>query len=143
MSRSPLAGKPAPASILANVPRLVALYYADKPDVEDPAQRVAFGTSGHRGSSLRRSFNEAHILAVTEAICRRRKAQGIDGPLFLGVDTHALSEPAAITALEVLAARGVDVMIDAAGGYTPTPAVSHAILEYNAGRERGLADGMR
>ena len=142
MSRSPLAGKPAPASILANVPRLVALYYADKPDVEDPAQRVAFGTSGHRGSSLRRSFNEAHILAVTEAICRRRKAQGIDGPLFLGVDTHALSEPAAITALEVLAARGVDVMIDAAGGYTPTPAVSHAILEYNAGRERGLADGI-
>jgi len=138
----PLAGQPVPASQLANIPRLVAAYYADSPDVGVAEQRVAFGTSGHRGSSLRRSFNEAHILAVTQAIAEYRSVQGIDGPLFLGADTHALSEPARVTALEVLAANGVTVMIDAADGYTPTPAVSRAILAYNHARISGLADGI-
>src|SRR5208282_836606 len=142
MEVSPLAGKPADPSILINVYQLVSAYYAGQPDPSVPAQRVAFGTSGHRGCSLDRSFNEAHILAITQAICLYRKQQSIDGPLFLGIDTHALSEPAFASALEVLAANGVEVMVDAAGGYTPTPVISHAILTYNRGRRRGLADGI-
>lgn len=139
---SPLAGKPADASILVNVPRLVTAYYTGRPDPAVPAQRVAFGTSGHRGSSLDDAFNEAHILAITQAICFYRKQQAIDGPLFIGMDTHALSEPAFASALEVLAANGVEVMVDADGGYTPTPVISHAVLGYNRGRQRGLADGI-
>ena len=142
VTRSPLAGKPAPRSLLVNVPRLVTAYYAGRPDPSVAEQRVAFGTSGHRGSSLRDAFNEAHILAVTQAICEYRHARGIDGPLFLGIDTHALSEPARATALEVLAAHEVEVRIDASDGYTPTPAVSHAILCHNRGRRAGLADGI-
>ena len=142
MALSPLAGKPAPASLLVNVPRLVTAYFAETPDPAEPAQRVAFGTSGHRGSSLRRAFNEAHILAVTQAICLYRKQQGTSGPLFLGFDTHALSEPAFVTALEVLAANDVAVRIDEAGAPTPTPVVSHAILGWNRGRSSGLADGI-
>jgi len=142
MATHPLAGQPAPRSLLVNVPRLVASYYTLTPDVENPLERIAFGTSGHRGSSLKRSFNEAHILAVTQAVCRYRAAHGIDGPLFLGRDTHALSEPAMMTALEVLAANGVTVMIDKDDGFTPTPVVSHAILTYNRGRTSGLADGI-
>jgi len=138
----PLAGKPAPASLLVNVPRLVTAYYAERPDATVPAERVAFGTSGHRGSSLARSFNEAHIVAIVEAICRYRKEQGTDGPLFLGWDTHALSEPARVTALEVLAAHGVAVMRDARDSFTPTPVVSQAIVAYNRGRTSGLADGI-
>jgi phosphoglucomutase len=136
------AGKPAPTSQLANIPRLVAAYYAGKPDPAVRGQRVAFGTSGHRGSSLKTAFNENHILATTQAIVDLRKEKGIDGPLFVGIDTHALSEPAFCSALEVLAANGVDVRIDAAGGYTPTPVVSHAILTWNRGRTSGLADGI-
>src|ERR1700730_13496088 len=139
---SPLAGKPAPESILANIPRLVTDYYAFEPDAAVPAQRVAFGTSGHRGTSTQRAFNEEHILAITQAICIHRQHYKIDGPLFLGIDTHALSEPAFATALEVLAANGVDVMIDDRDGFTPTPAVSHAILTYNRGKTTGLADGV-
>jgi len=139
---SPLAGKPAPASLLVDVGKLVTAYYADIPDPSIRAQRVAFGTSGHRGSSLERSFNEHHVLAIAQAICAYRSKHGIGGPLFLGVDTHALSQPAAASALEVLAANGVDVMLAADGGYTPTPAVSHAILTYNRGRATGLADGI-
>lgn len=142
VTQSPLAGKPAPRSLLVNVPRLVTAYYTGRPDPSVAEQRVAFGTSGHRGSSLRDAFNEAHILAVTQAICEYRRAQGIDGPLFLGIDTHALSEPARATALEVLAAHEVEVRIDASDGYTPTPAVSHAILCHNRGRRAGLADGI-
>ena len=142
MKVSPLAGKPAPESILANIPRLVTDYYALEPDPAAPAQRVAFGTSGHRGSSLNCSFNEEHILAITQAICIHRKQQGIDGPLFIGIDTHALSEPAFVSALEVLAANDVDVMIDDRDGFTPTPVVSHSILNYNRGRKTGLADGI-
>lgn len=142
MGRSELAGKPAPRELLENIPRLVTLYYANRPDPADPAQRVAFGTSGHRGSSLKSSFNEAHILATTQAICDWRKGQGINGPLFVGVDTHALSEPAFASALEVLAANGVTAMIQQGGGYTPTPVISHAILTYNRGRKDGLADGI-
>ncbi len=142
MNLHPLAGKPAPGSILANIPRLITDYFARHPDAGDPSERVAFGTSGHRGSSSRNSFNETHILAITQAICLYRKQQGIDGPLYIGVDTHALSEPAFASALEVLAANDVDVMIDADHGYTPTPVISHAILTYNRGRKRGLADGI-
>ncbi|HEX3177242.1 MAG TPA: phosphoglucomutase (alpha-D-glucose-1,6-bisphosphate-dependent) [Methylomirabilota bacterium] len=138
----PRAGKPPDPSQLANIPRLVTAYYALRPDPSIREQRVAFGTSGHRGSALASAFNEWHILAVTQAICNYRRAQGIDGPLFLGIDTHALSEPAFASALEVLAANEVDVMIDEAGGYTPTPVVSHAILTYNRGRRDGLADGI-
>jgi phosphoglucomutase len=137
-----LAGKPAPPAILINVPRLVCAYYAETPDPDDPSQRVSFGTSGHRGSSLEGSFNEAHILATTQAICNYRQHQGIEGPLFLGIDTHALSEPARISALEVLAANGVDVMIDEADGYTPTPVISHAILSHNRGSGGAKADGV-
>src|SRR5450755_938292 len=142
MEISPAAGKPADPSILVNVPRLITAYYAQQPDVSVPSQKVAFGTSGHRGSSLINSFNEWHILAITQAICLYRKQQKIEGPLFLGIDTHALSEPAAVTALEVLAGNEVEVMISENNEYTPTPAVSHAILTYNKGREKGLADGI-
>lgn len=137
-----LAGKPAPASMLVNVPRLVTAYFAERPDPKVAAERVSFGTSGHRGSALERSFNEAHILAISQAICLYRKQHRIDGPLFLGMDTHALSEPAFASALEVLAANGVEVMIDSASGYTPTPVISHAILTYNRGRTSGHADGI-
>ena len=142
MATHPLAGKPAPRSILIDVPKLVSAYYTRAPDPHLPAERVAFGTSGHRGSSLGRAFNEAHILAVTQAICVYRKEKGIDGPLFLGKDTHALSEPAFETAIEVLAANGVDVVIDEADGFTPTPVISHAILTHNRDRTTGLADGI-
>ena len=142
MEISPFAGKPADPSILVDVPTLVAAYYGSRPDPSVPAQRVAFGTSGHRGCSLDSSFNEAHILAITQAICLYRKQQSIDGPLYTGFDTHALSEPAFKTALEVLAGNSVDVMVDAEDGYTPTPVISHAILSYNRGRKRGLADGI-
>ncbi|HSN34561.1 MAG TPA: phosphoglucomutase (alpha-D-glucose-1,6-bisphosphate-dependent) [Ideonella sp.] len=142
MTISPLAGRPAPPSLRIDVDRLVAAYYAEVPDASVPAQRVAFGTSGHRGSSLDVSFNEAHVLAITQAICRYRQGRGIDGPLFLGTDTHALSAPACASALEVLAANGVDVMLAVDDEYTPTPAVSHAILTHNRGRASGLADGI-
>jgi phosphoglucomutase len=142
MQISPLAGKLAEPSLLSNVPRLITAYYTGRPHPPSPAERVAFGTSGHRGSSLDNSFNEAHILAITQAICLYRKQQGIDGPLYIGKDTHALSEPAFASALEVLAANGVEVMVDADDGYTPTPVISHAILTYNRGRNRGLADGI-
>jgi len=137
-----LAGKPVTQAMLVNVPRLVTAYYTGKPDPTVPAQRVAFGTSGHRGSAFDNSFNEGHILAISQAICDHRRRQGIDGPLFIGIDPHALSEPALVSALEVFAANDVAVMIDAHGGYTPTPAISHAILSYNKGRTRGLADGV-
>jgi len=136
------AGRPADPSALVDVGRLVRAYYELRPDVEDPEQGVSFGTSGHRGSSLNATFNEAHILAITEAICRYRTASGVDGPLFLGRDTHALSEPAFHTALEVLSAHGVQVMVDSDRGYTPTPVISHSILTYNRGRQAGLADGI-
>ena len=142
MTVSPFAGKPAEASMLVNVPRLVTAYYTQTPDPSVPAQRIAFGTSGHRGSAFENSFNEWHVLAISQAICQYRKKQGIDGPLFLGIDTHALSVPAFASALEVLAANGVDVMIAQGNEYTPTPAVSHAILTYNRGRKTGLADGI-
>ena len=128
MPISPLAGNPAEASLLINVPRLITAYYTGRPNPSIPAERVAFGTSGHRGSALDNSFNEAHIVAITQAICLYRKQQSIDGPLYIGMDTHALSEPAFATALEVLGANGVDVMVDADHGYTPTPVISHAIL---------------
>ena len=137
-----LAGKPAPQDLLVDIDKLRKEYYARKPDITDSAQRVSFGTSGHRGSSLRSAFNEAHVLAITQAICEYRASQGINGPLYIGKDTHALSEPAFASALEVLAANGVDTMIDSDNGYTPTPAVSHAILTYNRGRTSGLADGI-
>jgi len=141
MALHELAGKPAPRSLLANIPRLVTAYYTDHPDPRCSAQRVAFGTSGHRGSSFLRSFNEDHILAVAQAVCDYRSARG-GGPLFVGMDTHALSEPCFATTLEVLAANGVDTMVHAGRGYTPTPVVSHAILTYNRGRASGLADGI-
>jgi phosphoglucomutase len=139
---SPLAGKPVPPELLCNIPRLVTAYFSLVPDPAIPAQRVAFGTSGHRGSAFAAAFNEAHILAIAQAVCLHRKRAGIDGPLFLGMDTHALSEPAFASALEVLAANGVETMIDQHGGYTPTPVISHAILTYNKGRKTGLADGI-
>ncbi|MEN6426870.1 MAG: phosphoglucomutase (alpha-D-glucose-1,6-bisphosphate-dependent) [Phycisphaerales bacterium] len=142
MNLSPFAGKPAEASMLVNVPRLVTAYYAEVPDPSVPEQRVAFGTSGHRGCAFERAFNEWHILAISQAICLYREWKKIDGPLFLGMDTHALSVPALASALEVLAANGVDVMIAQGDEYTPTPAVSHAILTYNRGRRTGLADGI-
>ena len=139
---SPLAGKPVPRSMLVNIPRLVTAYFALAPDPAIISQRVVFGTSGHRGSAFAASFNEAHVLAIAQAVCLYRRHAGIEGPLFLGMDTHALSEPAFASALEVLAANGVETMIDAHGGYTPTPVVSHAILTYNRGRKTGLADGI-
>jgi phosphoglucomutase len=142
MKTSPLAGKPAHPSILIDVPKLVAAYYNGRPDPSVPAQRVMFGTSGHRGSSLDNSFNESHILAISQAICLYRKEHKIDGPLFIGFDTHALSEPAFSSAMEVLAANGVEVMVDANNGCTPTPVISHAILTYNRNRKSGLADGI-
>jgi len=137
-----LAGKPAPRDLLVNVPRLVSAYYTHIPDVEQPAQRVSFGTSGHRGSSLESSFNEQHILAVSQAIVEYRQSQGTSGPLYLGMDTHALSEPALASAIEVFAANEVLLMVQSGGGYTPTPAISRAILVYNHGRSQGLADGV-
>ena len=149
MSIAPNAGRLPDPHTLTHLPRLVARYYSDRPDPSDPAQQVAFGTSGHRGSSLKGSFNEWHILATTQAICDYRRQEGIDGPLFMGMDTHALSEPAFISALEVLAANGIETRIDAGcpetsgePGYTPTPAISNAILSYNRGRSSGLADGI-
>jgi phosphoglucomutase len=142
MEISPLAGKPATPEILAKIPRLVTAYYCDKPDTHVAAQRVTFGTSGHRGSSFTQSFNEWHILAITQSICLYRKMQKIDGPLFIGMDTHALSVPAFASALEVLAANGIEVMMAGMEEYTPTPVISHAILTYNKGRKSGLADGI-
>ena len=142
MNISQLAGKPAPAELLVDLPKLVTAYYAEIPDANSRAERVAFGTSGHRGSAFSRSFNERHILAVTQAICDFRKKQKITGPLFLGIDSHGLSAPARASALEVLAANGVEVMIDEKDGLTPTPVVSHAILTYNRERRDALADGI-
>lgn len=142
MKLHPQAGETAAPDQLVNIPRLITAYFTDQPDPSDPGQRVSFGTSGHRGSSLNRAFNEAHILAITQAICLYREKEGIDGPVFMGIDSHALSEPAQATALEVLAANGVETMIAAGDEYTPTPAVSQAILAYNRGRSKGLADGI-
>jgi phosphoglucomutase len=142
MSLHPFAGKPAPHEMLVNIPRLISAYYTQKPDLSDPAQRVAFGTSGHRGSSLRGSFNEDHILAICQAICEHRLAQKITGPLYIGMDPHALSEPALATAIEVFAANEQEIVIQAGLGYTPTPVISHAILTYNRDRTAGLADGV-
>jgi len=142
MKVNPHAGKPAEPEMLVNVPKLVTAYYTEVPDPSLPAQRVMFGTSGHRGSAFDRAFNERHILAITQAICLYRIRQKIDGPLFLGMDTHALSVPALATALEVLAANGVEVMIAEKDDYTPTPVISHAIITYNRGRKTGLADGI-
>src|SRR6201985_2023640 len=142
MGLSSFAGRLPDASMLINTPAVVTAYYTGIPDPAIREQRIAFGTSGHRGSSLKTSFNESHILAITQSICLYRKQQGIDGPLFMGMDTHALSTPAHATALEVLAANGVEVMIAVNDDYTPTPAVSHAILQYNLGRPTGLADGI-
>jgi len=142
MKISPLAGHPPPQAMLLDVAKLVTAYYAEIPDPTVPLQRVAFGTSGHRGSSFEKTFNEWHVLAISEAICRYRRQQGIDGPLFLGADTHALSAPASTTAVEVLAANGIDVMLAEHDAYTPTPAVSQAILSYNRGRSTALADGI-
>ena len=142
MAPHPLAGKPAPRELLVNVPRLISAYYTGKPDASVPEQQVAFGTSGHRGSSLLTSFNEDHILAICQALCEWRRAQNIDGPLYVGRDTHALSEPALATAIEVFAANEMDIFIQAGLGYTPTPVISHAILTYNRGRTSNLADGV-
>ena len=139
---NPLAGKTAEPSMLVNVPRLVTAYFTGVPDPKVASQRVAFGTSGHRGSAFNHAFNEAHILAVSQAVCDHRKAAGITGPLFIGIDTHALAEPALASAIEVFAANGVELMIDAHDGYTPTPVISHAILTTNRGRSEGLADGV-
>ena len=142
MPLHPLAGKPAPREMLVNIPRLVTEYFTRKPDVTRPGQEISFGTSGHRGSSFKTSYNEGHLLAVTQAICDYRENQGINGPLFLGLDTHALSEPSQETALEVLEANGVAVRIAVDRGYTPTPVISHAILVYNRGRSAGFSDGI-
>lgn len=142
MSTHSLAGTLPPADQLVNVAKLITAYYSDKPDPSIAAQKVAFGTSGHRGSSFKRSFNEDHVLAISQAICLYREKEGITGPLFLGIDTHALSEPAFVNSMEVFAANGVNVMTSAGGEYTPTPAVSHAIIVYNRGRTTGLADGI-
>ena len=142
MSIHPLAGKPAPRDLLVNVPRLVSAYYTEQPDPSDPAQRVSFGTSGHRGSSLNATFTDAHIGAICQAIVEHRTRQGITGPLFLGMDTHALSEPAHNTALEVFAANGVEVYMDTHRAYTPTPVISHAILTHNRTGNRAKADGV-
>jgi phosphoglucomutase len=142
MAIHPLAGKPAPQSSLTNIPRLITAYFTESPDAAVPAERVAFGTSGHRGVSTRRGFNEAHLLAMSQAVAEYRAKQGYTGPLFLGIDTHALSEPALVTTLEVLIANGVEVRVQSGGGYTPTPVVSHAILAFNRGRTSGLADGI-
>jgi phosphoglucomutase len=137
-----LAGKPPPRSLLVNIPRLISAYYIHKPDIANPSQRVGFGTSGHRGSSLNSSFNEDHILAISQAICEYRQAKNITGPLFMGKDTHGLSEPALASGLEVFAAAGITVFIQEGFGYTPTPVISHAILTHNRGKKQGLADGV-
>ncbi len=142
MKISPLAGKPAPEDIMVDIPRLITAYFSNKPDLKIDSQKVAFGTSGHRGSSLNNSFNENHILAITQAICLYRKANKIDGPLFIGYDTHALSAPAFATSLEVLAANKVEVMMAKDDEYTPTPVISHSILKYNKDRKNGFADGI-
>ena len=142
MANHPLAGQPVPASMLVNIPRLITAYYTEKPDANLREQRVTFGTSGHRGTSFNRSFNEVHIVAVAQAIYEYRTMENITGPLYLGMDTHALSEPAFASVLEVLAATGIEVMVDQDSGYTPTPVISHAILRYNRGRSSGLADGI-
>ncbi len=142
MALHPLAGKPAPIDLLPNIPRLMAAYYTHKPDPSQKGQRVSFGTSGHRGTSLAHTFNENHIAAISQAICEYRQQAGTNGPLFLGMDTHALSEAALATAVEVFAANGVNVMLQAGMGYTPTPVISHAILTYNQGKSSGLADGV-
>jgi phosphoglucomutase len=142
MKVNPLAGQPVTPEMLVNIPRLISAYYTGIPDAANPAQRVSFGTSGHRGSAFSNSFNERHILAIAQALCFYRKEQGIDGPLYLGFDTHALSAPAFATTMEVLAANDVDVMIAEGDEYTPTPVISHAILTYNKGRKTGLADGI-
>src|SRR5207244_685190 len=142
MNVSPLAGKPAESGRLVNVPRLITAYYTEVPDYSVPEQRVAFGTSGHRGSAFENTFDEWHILTITQAICLYRKQHKITGPLFLGMDTHALSVPALASALEVLAGNGVEVMIAERDEYTPTPVISHAILTYNRDRKAGLADGI-
>ncbi len=142
MNISPLAGHPPPPEMLLDVSKLITAYYTEIPDPAVPAERVAFGTSGHRGSSFDRTFNEAHVIAISEAICRYRRKEVIDGPLFLGIDTHALSQPACVSAVEVLAANGVDIMLAEHDEYTPTPVVSHAILVHNRGRTTGLADGI-
>ena len=142
MTISPLAGTLLPPTGLVDVPRLVTAYFTQTPDPADPTQRVAFGTSGHRGSSFDCTFNESHILAISQAVCQHRRAAGVDGPLFIGIDTHALSRPALATALEVFAANGVEAFIDENDGFTPTPVISHAILTYNRGRTAGLADGV-
>jgi phosphoglucomutase len=142
MSISPLAGKLADPSTLADIPRLITAYYVERPDPAVKEQLVTFGTSGHHGSSIQRTFNEWHILAISQAICAHRKAEGIDGPLFIGCDTHALSQPAFASAMEVLAANSVEVIVSANDDPTPTPTVSHAILTYNRNRKSGLADGI-
>ena len=142
MDPHPLAGQPAPSDLLVDPTRLVHAYHTAHPDPEDPLQRVAFGTSGHRGSSLSASFNEPHIAAIAQAIVEHREAAGITGPLFVGMDTHALSAPARDTALEVFAAHGVEVRVDADFGFTPTPVISHAILSWNRQGGRGQADGV-
>ncbi len=142
MTHHEFAGQVAPKALLANIPRIVAAYYTHRPDVSEPTQQVVFGTSGHRGSSLKNSFNQDHILAISQAICEYRASENINGPLFVGMDTHALSEPALASALEVFAAAGVTVMIQKGSGYTPTPVISHAILTYNRNRRQGLADGV-
>ncbi len=142
MALHPLAGKPAPREILENIPRLVSAYYTHTPDLEEPTERVAFGTSGHRGSSLAYNFTESHILAICQALVEYRRAQSIDGPLFIGMDTHALSEPALATAVEVFAGNGLDIFIQAGLGYTPTPVISHAILSHNRLGKGGVADGV-
>jgi phosphoglucomutase len=142
MALHPLAGKPAPRELLVNVPRLVSSYYTRKPDPQNPDHRVSFGTSGHRGTSSQNSFNEDHILAIAQAICEHRESEGISGPLFLGMDTHALSEAAQVTAIEVFAANGVTFRVQAGFGYTPTPVISNAILEFNRGKKSGFADGV-
>jgi phosphoglucomutase len=142
MKVNPSAGNPAEASMLVNVPKLITAYYSEVPDPSVPQQRVAFGTSGDRGSSFDKAFNEQHVLAISQAICLYRQQNKIDGPLFLGMDTHALSVPALASALEVLAANGIEVMLAEGDEYTPTPVISHAILTYNRGRKIGLADGI-
>ena len=142
MSLHPLAGKPAPIEYLANIPRLVSAYYTQRPQPGDPTQQVSFGTSGHRGSSLTASFNEDHVAAITQAIIEYRRGEGITGPLFMGMDTHALSEPALYTAIEVFAGNGVDIRIHQDHRYTPTPVISHAILTFNQAYPETLADGV-
>src|SRR4030042_3966506 len=142
MCPHPAAGLPAPKSMLVNVPRLVTEYYLNHPDPKNLAERVVFGTSGHRGSSFKKSFNEDHVLAITQAVCDHRRTNGISGPLFLGMDTHALSEPSHMTAIEVLAGNEVEVMVHKNLNVTPTPVTSHAILVYNRERKVALSDGM-